>query len=78
MTESLRESVKAVMADVFEIDAASIADQATSNDIEQWDSANHVRLVLALEEEFDVTFDVAEIESMVRLDKIVDALARKR
>jgi acyl carrier protein len=77
MNESLRESVRAVMADVFEIEAASIADQATSRSIEQWDSANHVRLVLALEEEFGVMFDVAEIESMVRLENIVDALARK-
>jgi acyl carrier protein len=65
------------MADVFEVDAGSITDQATSRSVDRWDSANHVRLVLALEEEFGVTFDVAEIESMVRFESVVETLERK-
>ena len=41
-----------------------------------WDSANHINLVLSLEEEFSITLDVAEIEKMTSfldVTRIVEA-----
>ena len=49
------EKLKQVLADIFGIDAATI-DQTTSVDtVEKWDSLNHLNLVLALEQQFNVT-----------------------
>lgn len=77
MSASLNESVKAVMADVLDVDVASIDERSSMETLERWDSGNHVRLVLALEEVFDVSFDVSEIEAMVRFDALLATLARK-
>ena len=66
------------MADIFELDARAISDSAEMGSPDQWDSGNHVRLVLALEEEFGVFFEVPEIEAMTSFRAVVSALGGKR
>jgi acyl carrier protein len=77
MPGSLPDTVKQVMADVMEIDASSIDDHSEMGVIEQWDSGNHISLVLALEEEFGVSFEVSEIETMTSFADIVSTLENK-
>lgn len=48
--------VKDVMAAVLEVDASEIDDDASMDTIESWDSLRQMRLVLALEDEFGVSF----------------------
>jgi acyl carrier protein len=48
--------LKQVMADVFRIDPATIDDSTSVDTVEKWDSLQHLNLVLALEERFDVSF----------------------
>jgi len=68
---------KRVLADVLRIDSERI-DEATSRDnTPEWDSLKHITLVMALEEEFGVTFDVDEIESMLTFGDVLKALGRK-
>jgi acyl carrier protein len=45
--------------------------------VEQWDSGNHISLVLALEEEFGVSFEVSEIEAMTSFVDVVSTLEHK-
>ena len=42
-----------------------------------WDSLNHMNLIVALEEEFDVTFDEEEINEMISLELIELILKQK-
>ena len=42
-----------------------------------WDSANHINLVVALEEEFSITLDVAEIDTMLTFDDVVRTVEAK-
>ena len=71
-------AVKRVMAEVFEVDAASIDDAAAMGELPGWDSGNHVVLVMALEEELGVAFSVDEIETMLTLPDIMEILDSKR
>ena len=48
--------LKQVLARVFNIDPEIITEQASPDNIENWDSLRHMNLVLALEEEFNVEF----------------------
>lgn len=50
-----KEKVKNVMAAILEVDPASIADDASMDNIETWDSLRQMNLVLALEEAFGVS-----------------------
>ena len=65
--------LKQVMSAVFEIPVESIADDASSDNIENWDSLRHLNLILALEEEFGVSIPDEEVGNLVnyKLIKLV-------
>ena len=52
--------LKNVLANVFNINTALIDDNASVDTIENWDSLNHLKLVLAIEQEFDISFTEEE------------------
>ena len=70
-------AIKRVMADVLDLDANAIHDDTAIGNTPRWDSANHIQLMLALEEEFSISFDVTEIESMLSFFDIVQLVQSK-
>ncbi|BBY10634.1 acyl carrier protein [Mycobacterium marseillense] len=48
--------IKEVMAAVLGVDASTISEDASMDSIESWNSLRQMSLVLALEEEFGVSF----------------------
>jgi len=57
--------LKQVLADVFGIDVSEINNESSVDTIEKWDSLNHLNLVLALEEEFNVSVTEEQIVEML-------------
>lgn len=57
--------IKQIMSAVFEIPVESISDDASSDNIDNWDSLRHLNLILALEEEFGVSIPDEEVGNMV-------------
>lgn len=53
-----------IVAELFELDPAAVDDALTPEDVELWDSMNHLRLVSAVEEEFRIKLSMQEIESI--------------
>lgn len=73
----MEQKIKQIMADVLNLDAKSIDESTAKDHIESWDSLNHINLVMAIEQEFQVSFDVSEIESMLSYNDIMEVLDRK-
>jgi acyl carrier protein len=57
--------IKLVMSAVFEVPLESIADDASADNIENWDSLRHLNLILALEEEFGISIPDEEVGNLV-------------
>lgn len=57
--------LKQVLADVFGVDAATVGEESSVDSIAAWDSLNHLNLVLALEEQFGVSFSEEQIVEMM-------------
>ena len=57
--------IKQVMSLVFEVPLESIHDDASSDNIENWDSLRHLNLILALEDEFGVSIPDEEVGNLV-------------
>ena len=53
-----------IAAETFEIDETEVSDQLTPDLVDLWDSLAQLRLVTALEQEFDIKFSMEEIESI--------------
>ena len=60
-----------ILDDIFELNGLPIQDEWTSDDIANWDSLGHLNLIMALEKEFNITF---EIEEMFAIDSISDCV----
>ncbi|MFH0861128.1 MAG: acyl carrier protein [Candidatus Altiarchaeota archaeon] len=70
--------VKEIIASVFEIDIAGINMEMTSDDIEKWDSLGQLKLINALEKEFNVIFEMEEIFSIMSIKDVYRILEQKK
>jgi acyl carrier protein len=77
MTEQIEQRVGTVMADVFALDPAEVGPGTSPDTVEAWDSLQHLSLVLAVEEEFDLQFGDTETTEMVTYPLIV-AIVREK
>jgi len=67
----MEDRIRKVMAAVFDTPPDRITEDSSPHEIKSWDSIRHLNLVLALEEEFDIRFEEAEIPSLVNFGIIV-------
>jgi acyl carrier protein len=59
------------MAQVFDVPNESINNDSSPDTIENWDSVNHMNLVLALEQAFGISFEPDEIIEMMNFELIL-------
>ena len=59
--EICHERLTKVFRDTFDDLSLQIKDDYTAEDIPGWNSLMHINLILAIEEEFEITFSTAEI-----------------
>lgn len=67
--------LKQVVADVLEVDAASIDADFSMDTVERWDSLRHMTLVLAIEDAFGIAIpddEAANITSWPLIRIVVD------
>lgn len=58
------DQVRTIASDLFAISPDKIDAQSSPENIESWDSVQHLNLVLALEEKFGLQLSPEEIEQM--------------
>jgi len=76
LTASTFERVQSVASDIFGIPVARITAESSPETIENWDSMQHLNLVLAIEEKFGVQLDPEDIEQMKTIGAVA-ALVEK-
>ena len=68
------EKLNEVFHDVFDNNDIVVTEQTNANDIEEWDSLIHITLISAVEDEFDVSFDMKTVVSMENVGDMIDAI----
>jgi len=69
--------VTVMMRDLTEDEALVLESATTPDDVEPWDSLLHVRLVVTIEAEFGIRFEVEEIGEPENVGEII-ALIREK
>ncbi|MDD3877606.1 MAG: acyl carrier protein [Bacteroidales bacterium] len=69
--------VNEIFIEILEIQDLVLTDQTTANDIEEWDSLAHIRLVVAIEKEFKIHFTSKEIQSWDNVGEMIDCIYGK-
>lgn len=63
-----------IFREVFDDEDIEVFDETTSDDIEDWDSLEHINLVAAIEQEFDIKFTMAQVVGMKNVGEMVDII----
>lgn len=77
MPKNVEQTVKELMSIILNVDASKIDDGTSMDNTPGWDSANQINIILALEEEFSISFEVSEFELMVSFFDIVQVVEAK-
>jgi acyl carrier protein len=67
-----------VFQDVFDDETIIPHADMVADDVEEWDSLSHIRLILALEQTFDVRFTAVEVGSMSKVGDLVRLIQAKK
>jgi acyl carrier protein len=63
--------------ELFADDAIVLKPDTTANDIEGWDSFNHLSVIVAVETRFGVKMKTSEIEKLANVGALVSAIESK-
>lgn len=66
-----------IFQDIFEDESIQIQDSTNANDIEDWDSLNHINLIVAIELEFKIKFALGELEGLKNVGEMVQLIESK-
>jgi acyl carrier protein len=69
--------IKNVMAAIFKVDVSKIDDNASPDTLENWDSLGHMNLIVALEEEFNISFKEDEIVEMLNYKLVYETIKNR-
>jgi len=66
-----------IFHDVFGDDSISVLPDLTANDVDEWDSLTHIRLILTVEKAFNVKFSASEISKPKKVEDLVELIHSK-
>ena len=72
--DEVYETLNEVFRDVFDDPSITVDDSTTSDDVDGWDSLEHINLVAAIEQEFGVKFNMGQVVSMKNVGEMVDII----
>ena len=75
--EKIREKLNGVFQDVFDDDSIELDENTTADDIDGWDSLEHITLISAVEKAFQMRFTMKEVSGMKNVGEMMDILAER-
>ena len=75
--EELFTRLNEVFRDVFDDDDITVTDSTTADDIEGWDSFEHINLLASVEQEFGMKFNMGQVVSMKNVGEMADIILAK-
>lgn len=72
--EEAYERLTNVFREVFDDDSIELCDTTTADDIDDWDSFEHINLVVAVEDEFSFKIPMGKVITMKNVGEMVDII----
>lgn len=72
--EEVFATLNEVFQDVFDDETIEVKDHTTSEDIEDWDSLEHINLIAAVEQEFGMKFSMGQVVTMKNVGEMADII----
>lgn len=72
--EEVLAKLSVVFKEFFDDDTISISENTTADDIEEWDSFEHVNLMVTVEDEFGIDIPMGRIVKMKNVGELIDII----
>jgi acyl carrier protein len=66
-----------IFRDLFDDPSIELRPETTAADIRDWDSFNHINLIVSIEGEFGIKFQTAELEKLHNVGALVETIQKK-
>ncbi len=76
-TDAIYAKLNEVFHDVFDDESIVVRPQLTADDVDEWDSLAHVRLILAVEKKFGLKFSAAEVGRLKNVGEFASLIQAK-
>lgn len=75
--EAIFEKLNEIFRNNFDDDEIELNDETSSSDIDDWDSLEQINLVVAIQDAFNVKFNIDEVNAMKNVGEMVDLILEK-
>ena len=73
----IEQRLTGIFREVFDDDAIELHDAMTAKDVEEWDSLNHINLIVAVERAFRVKFTTKEVSTLANVGEFITLIGGK-
>ena len=73
----MKDRVLKIVSQVMDVPLQELNEDSSPDSVENWDSLKHMNLILAMEEEFNISFSDEEIVEMLSVEIIFKTLKAK-
>jgi acyl carrier protein len=77
-TNSILDELQDICREVFEDPTLVLTPETTAKDVPNWDSFNHLNVVVAAEQRFGIRFRTSEVESLRNVGDFIDVIRTKQ
>ena len=75
--QEIHQQLTEIFRDIFDDESLELRPGLTATDVPEWDSFNHINLIVAIEARFKIKFQTAELESMQTVGHLSDLIQTK-
>jgi len=72
--EEVFERLNKVFREILDDDTIELQDDTTADDVDGWDSFEHINLVVGVEEEFNMKIPMGKVVTMKNVGEMVDII----
>ncbi len=75
--DKLKQELQKIYYEVFDDTSIVLFNEMTADDIEAWDSLTHLRLIMQIEQYFNIKFTTAQIKRTKNVGMLIDMIEQK-
>ena len=75
--DEIKDTLSDIIRDVLDDETIILTRETSAKDVEEWDSLAHISIIVAIEKEFKVKFDLYELKPLKNVGEIIDLIHSK-
>ena len=75
--DEILHQITIIFRQIFDNETLTLTPQTTAQDIAEWDSFNHINILVAVECHFGIKFNIAEVENVKNIGDMMELIQKK-